>query len=78
MRFYQLKKKTVEKFIYPEDLSKLIRQTDQAYIKDTGIRYLDPDTQYVYVYYKRTGQFMAEPMCNELRQLLFGEFKNRI
>ncbi len=66
--------KPIEKNETPKvNLSKLIRQGDNIYFKDKGIRYIDPDTKIVYVYKIRTGQIMEEEMSNDYRSKFFGD-----
>ncbi len=69
--------KPIEKTIkvmdnYPSDLSKLIRQENNLYIKDGGTRYLDPDTNIVYVYKKYNGTIKEEFMNDIDRCNFFG------
>jgi hypothetical protein len=71
--FRPIEKKETPIVNYPYDLSKLIRQGDNIYFKDKGIRYIDPDTKIVYVYKKRTGQIMEEEMSNDYRSKFFGD-----
>lgn len=58
--------------IYPNDISKLIRQSNKIYIRDTGIRYIDPETKHVYVHYGCKGILIKEDMSNEYKELFFG------
>ncbi len=70
--FRPIEKKPVENKVFPADISKLIRQSNKMYIRDTGIRYLDPDTKIVYVYYKYKGTIEKEDISAEDRETFFG------